>query len=130
MSITTTTAENDIDKILYDIEQCRRLRRPVKVYLRKLIKLGFDFSGLSLSRLIITGTNFSEAKGLTIDNWLSAPWASYTKLPPYFDFTHYDNLHRVGNPYGITHTDFSIVKGLNPHKPKAWDWNKGLPKKT
>lgn len=140
MPIAKAATENDIDKILYDIEKCRRLRCPVKDYLRKLINLGFDFSGLSLNRLIITGTNFSEAKGLTIDNWLSAPWASYTKLPPYFDFTHYDNLHRVGNPYsgitqantpynGITHTDFSIVKGLNPHKPKAWDWNKGLPKK-
>ena len=133
----------EIEAILDYLDRCREmgaslnssglLEIPVRDHLHKLIKAGYNFGKISLKGLVVSGTDFSEAKGLTIENWLSAKEANFTKLPSYFDFTRYDNLERVGQAgrgktNNIYETDFSLVAGLNPDKPTAWDANQGMPK--
>jgi len=129
-----TEIKQEIEAILDYLDRCREKRIPVRDHLHKLINAGYNFGKTSLKGLVVSGTDFSEAKGLTIENWLSAKEANFTKLPSYFDFTHYDNLERVGQAGrgktdNIYETDFSLVAGLNPDKPTAWDANQGMPKR-
>ena len=117
--------ERAIEEIIRKFEKDKFNEERSRELLKELISLGADFGKISLKDAQILGVDYTDAKGLTLDNWLSAAKQMFTILPEMdllSSWTPPDNFrgfNGAGWTYSVTpyyRTQFHNVRGLTLDK--------------
>lgn len=97
--------------------------------INRLIKLGADFGNFSLRDAELSGIDYTNAKGLTLDNWLSAYAQCGTILPASVDFSGWKP--KSGDGGLILHfNNFRHTKGFSVELAQYFESNCGMPEHT
>lgn len=107
----------------------RIVRGGMQVWYRginRLIKLGADFGNFSLRDAVLSGLDYTNAKGLTLDNWLSASAQYGTILPASVDFSGWKpKSANVGVEFQCN--NFRHTKGFSVELAQYFESNLGMP---
>jgi len=125
-----------IKEIIRKFEKDKFNEQRSRILLKKLISLGADFGKISLKDAQILGVDYTDAKGLTLDNWLSAAKQMFTILPemdlskwtPPDDFRGFDGAGWTYAAPPYHKTSFHNVRGLTLDKMLMFGVPATLPK--